>query len=120
MSHKDDWIAVATSDKPVGIDIETNSERSTEVFRAFTDGEWQILGKRSWKNFYQGWTAKEAFLKAFSLKLENISDIRIIQRTTDTVFLSYEENKAAAKILTEEEYIFAFCQTDSTLIVSEE
>lgn len=91
ISHKDRWVAAAISKKPVGIDIEINRGKNKELFGVFTEAEWQILGRKTWANFYRGWTAKEAAIKAGSLRLADVRKILIFKRRGRNLLLSHSD-----------------------------
>lgn len=98
MSHKDGWVAAAVHDQPVGIDIETTRPRDEALLANFNEDEWRLLGRKGWPEFYEGWTAKEAALKLWSLKLELISEIRLAAKDGDALILTRGELRATVDI----------------------
>lgn len=67
ISHSGDMVAVCTSDRPIGIDIEKiNASRNLEKLskRVFKGQELEFFTKNPTpKNFYEIWTKKEAYSK---------------------------------------------------------
>ncbi|MBO4864928.1 MAG: 4'-phosphopantetheinyl transferase superfamily protein [Eubacterium sp.] len=63
ISHSGNYIAVAVSDKPVGVDVETKDDKDFKVTsRMFTEEDKNFIGD-SQDRFRQVWTLKESFLK---------------------------------------------------------
>lgn len=98
-SHKGAWLAASINRGPIGVDLEINRKRCPELFDIFSKEEWLVLGHRNWKNFYKGWTAKEAALKVLSLNLENLKEIQILEKQRNRLLLRYFE-----KILTSQAF----------------
>lgn len=75
LSHAGDYVAVAISDKPVGIDIEEIADKennSSIAKRFYTDGERQMIKncpEGECEAFFRIWTLKEAFIKAVGVGL---------------------------------------------------
>lgn len=81
LSHSGDYILIAFSDHPVGIDVERYESHLniTEVMEiAFSDKEVKYMKKQRqpFQAFFQLWTRKEALLKAASKGLNN--DIKYV------------------------------------------
>jgi len=96
ISHKGDWLAVAVHNKPVGIDIELNQPRDRSMFKIFSVDEWKTLGRKSWLNFYRGWTAKESALKALSLRLKDLKSVVICGKLGNKIYLKSVDRKLTA------------------------
>lgn len=66
ISHSGDWVLIAYSKFPVGIDIEQNSGYKNDIIEYFHPDEktyiYDALDKG--RAFFEVWTRKEAFLKA--------------------------------------------------------
>jgi len=107
LSHKKQWICATIDTKPIGIDIECLEKKNKRLFKTFTDQEWNILGKKTWRVFYTGWTAKEATLKIFSLPLERIHDVMIIARRKNSITLSYKKHISSVHITVRQHIIVA-------------
>ena len=66
ISHSGDYIAVATGDYPVGIDVETKSDQDLKITRRFYSEEEQRAVRTAadpQKEFRRLWTRKEAYVK---------------------------------------------------------
>ncbi len=87
IAHKEGIVAAIVDTKPVAIDIEVNTARSKRLFSTMTNEEWKQLGRKSWKWFYVGWTAKEATLKLLRMTIQELPDISIQQRTKGKIIL---------------------------------
>lgn len=109
ISHKDNWLAAIVAHKPTGIDVEINREKNPDLFALFTDREWRVIGEKNWANFYKAWTAKESFIKAAALRLENLHETVIIGKEKDGLLLDYAGRKITAK---------TFCKGALTLAIS--
>lgn len=69
ISHSGDFVAAAVSHKPIGIDIEVIKEKDLEFTKKiFCDSDLEFINNSEDKltAFYKIWTAKEAYLKAYS------------------------------------------------------
>ena len=66
VTHFDGWTLVATSNKPIGIDVER--------IRKIDDALWEYLNiKRSNRfSFFKEWTKREAYIKRNNLNLGDI------------------------------------------------
>lgn len=75
ISHAKDVIAIAISDKPVGIDVEPIREAPLQVAnRFFTESEVSYMKQTNNdrdKRFYEIWTKKEAYVKYTGEGLSN-------------------------------------------------
>jgi 4'-phosphopantetheinyl transferase len=91
LSHKRRWAGAVIARSPVGLDIEEIAPRSPELFdKIGSPGEWDLLGGRTWENFFRLWTAKEATLKANSRGIGYLADCTLVavreSSTTDVQF----------------------------------
>lgn len=74
ISHCENAITVAVSDRPVGIDIEKLREADFRVSeRFFTENEKKYVGSCD-RRFFEIWTKKEAYIKKHGLALKNLKD----------------------------------------------
>jgi 4'-phosphopantetheinyl transferase len=74
ISHSGDWVVIAFSDKPVGVDIEKIRNVNLGVAqRFFSEHEKKVLfslgQKEQLRYFFDLWTLKESFLKAIGTGL---------------------------------------------------
>ncbi len=86
VSHKPSWTAGVVSDGPVGIDIEEIRPRRNELLfgKLATREEWDLVGGRTWDNFFRLWTANEAALKANGLGIGHLSECRVVAVRDET------------------------------------
>ncbi|MEK6677395.1 MAG: 4'-phosphopantetheinyl transferase superfamily protein [Planctomycetota bacterium] len=81
ISHTQTLAAAVVADRPVGIDVERIRPRREELFDAIGHpAEWEILQNRTWRSFFQLWTAKEAVLKCHQLGIAYLKDARLVKR----------------------------------------
>lgn len=95
ISHSSDWVVVAFSDRPVGIDVEKNKGNRLKVAkRFFTQEEQNDLFslpsiEKQIDYFYRLWTLKESYMKAvgkgISMSLSSFS----FQKKEDPFILKY-------------------------------
>jgi len=67
LAHSGDWVVLAVSDVPVGIDIERIGNRNVKkLARSFPEAEfgWLQEGENPSERFYTLWTMKESVMKA--------------------------------------------------------
>ncbi|MDP3985683.1 MAG: 4'-phosphopantetheinyl transferase superfamily protein [bacterium] len=111
ISHKEEKIAAAIAEKPIGIDIEKIRPRAESLFSIFTETEWNLLGQKEWPYFYRGWTAKEAALKVLSLDLEQLPKIRIVENRKDSLILEYESRRVLAHVFAENDLVISVAES---------
>ncbi|MCQ2456481.1 MAG: 4'-phosphopantetheinyl transferase superfamily protein [Clostridia bacterium] len=73
LSHSDEKVLCAVSDRPVGCDVEKIEEIDIKIAkRFFTEEEYKIIAVSddSQTEFYRIWTMKESFSKAIGLGLK--------------------------------------------------
>ncbi len=105
LSHKGKFIVGVVGKEPIGIDIELNTPKDRILFDIFTDKEWKVLGRKCWKNFYIGWTAKEACLKKLSLGLSEINKISIVSRNSKGISMVYLNRKVTAQTILDRKFV---------------
>lgn len=65
VSHSGEYLAIAVSDKPVGVDIqETKSIKDGMYRKVVQQQEQMLIGEERQKDFLRLWTLKESFVKA--------------------------------------------------------
>ena len=67
ISHSGDYVAVALSERPVGIDVEHKDDRSFRITKRMFAREDAIYIGDSQQRFREVWTIKEAFLKCLGI-----------------------------------------------------
>ncbi len=79
LSHKENYVIIAISNKPIGIDLEIIYPRIPKFLDKFSPQEYAILGEKNLTNFYHIRTAKEAYFKKKKLNsLEQLYDISFL------------------------------------------
>ena len=97
ISHTNEYVAIAVSDYPIGIDIERADRNAYAVAKSFlTAQEIKVLAKESnpSKEALCLWSAKEA---AFKLASENITILKEIgiTKNADSYIVTYPDNSTA-------------------------
>ena len=109
VSHKNQLVAIAVDRKPVGIDIEVIVQRSPSLFDLVCGSEWEVLGAKSWLNFYTLWTAKEALIKKLNLNLDFFQQIKLVQRKNKKLKLEFESVVHSVQSFPKKNYIYSVC-----------
>lgn len=63
ISHSGDFVAVAVSSRPIGVDIQVHDQQDFGIFDAFFRDEEKIYARQSPAHFYRLWTAVESLAK---------------------------------------------------------
>jgi phosphopantetheine--protein transferase-like protein len=97
ISHTNEYVAIAVSDYPIGIDIERTDRNAYAVAKSFlTEQEIDILTQENnpSKEALYLWSAKEA---AFKLASENIAILKEIgiTKNADSYTVTYPDNSTA-------------------------
>jgi 4'-phosphopantetheinyl transferase len=98
ISHSGDYVVVAFSDCPVGIDIEKNKGNRLKVAqRFFTQQELNDLflfaeEQEQVDYFYQLWTLKESYMKAIGKGISMSLDSFSFQKFPNAMGLSYSSD----------------------------
>lgn len=91
VSHSNGWIAVYVSEKPVGIDIETENPRMTEGASYFVNENEQEF-KSDLNLLSIIWGAKEAFYKWKEGKIQDLkNDVTICSIDKKNVIIQFED-----------------------------
>lgn len=67
ISHSGNYVAVAVSRQPVGIDIQVHDQTETAIFDRFFTAEEKTYARQSSQNFYRLWTTVESLAKITGL-----------------------------------------------------
>lgn len=84
LSHSENYVAFIISDSPTGIDIAEYRERDASLLDTQSDDEYDILWGKDWVNFYILWTAKESLIKAVGNTLDDMKDISLLEKISDS------------------------------------
>lgn len=94
ISHSEQYVVLAISDKPVGIDIQKmRSITRRDDYRLFTYNEVSYVNSESGdfeSKFFEIWTKKEAYIKMLGLRLSDAAKYDVL-KVTDARFTT-EEN----------------------------
>ena len=108
VSHKGDWIAVAISTNPIGVDLEVRMPVTTARFALIDASEWGVMGDQSDDHFYQLWTAKEAIIKQKKLSLDDHALITIQRRDENQLLMAYHQAYTLVQTVVTADYIYAY------------
>lgn len=92
ISHSGDWVIIAFSEKPVGVDVEKIRKVNLGVAkRFFSDFEKKVLfglpEKEQFNYFFDLWTLKESFLKAIGTGLTRPLKSFTVMQSADGFYL---------------------------------
>ncbi|GAB0174964.1 MAG: hypothetical protein HHAS10_08430 [Candidatus Altimarinota bacterium] len=105
ISHSDEYVAWMIDKNPCGIDIAQYFIRDESLLSKHDEEEYEILGEKSWKNFYRLWTSKEALIKKLSLTLDDMEKIKLFSSDKEQlVFVFFSESHTITTI--QEDKIF--------------
>ena len=79
-THSNQYVGCAISDASVGIDIEKIKDvKDKVILRVCNEEEITYISSKGISAFFEIWTFKEAYIKAFDKKLNNMSDISFLK-----------------------------------------
>lgn len=85
ISHSGQYVAVATSLEPIGLDLQVYDQQRFDIFDAFfTDAERAFVQKSS-AHFYKVWTAIESLAKITGLGFNESLRDRILHNTDNSI-----------------------------------
>ena len=88
LSHSGEYVFLALSDKPVGIDAEKVRDVNTDIAdRMFTNEERQYVFKEEEKikeRFFEIWTKKEAYVKMLGGKVSDFLGFSVLEKNIET------------------------------------
>ncbi len=84
LSHSENFIAFIISETPTGIDIAEYRERDISLLDTQSDEEYDILWGKDWEHFYILWTAKESLIKFIGNTLDDMEDISLLEKISDS------------------------------------
>jgi hypothetical protein len=109
ITHTEKYVAFIISDTQTGIDIAERKNRDISLLDIHSEGEYGLLGGKNWKQFYMLWTAKESIIKASSLTLDVISDIKLVQVGEWGEFLFvFEEKQFTIHTIIQDTFILSY------------
>ncbi|MBP9779528.1 4'-phosphopantetheinyl transferase superfamily protein [Candidatus Gracilibacteria bacterium] len=109
ISHTEKYVAFIISDTQTGIDIAELRDRDPSLLDIHSEDEYNLLGEKDWKQFYMLWTAKESIIKASSLTLDVISEIRLVGVCEGDEFLFvFEEKEFRIHTVTQDTFILSY------------
>ena len=108
VTHKDQLIGIALSNKPIGIDLEVLKERDVSLFDWFIEEEWKLLGEQNWLNFYRLWTAKEAVIKTCQSDVDAIKEMRLVSVDNQQLVIDYHNDQHSVEVVVEEKYVYGY------------
>ncbi len=92
LSHSGEYVAAAVSDSPVGIDIQCYRPMvDSHMKRLCSEEESEYLKTQPKSEFFRLWTAKEAYIKCFSVSLADVKRKSFL-RPSEEYDLTFEQN----------------------------
>lgn len=114
VSHAGEYVVIALSENPVGVDIEGRRKIKDGMYRKVVQPEEQMLigGDREW-DFLRLWTLKESFVKAEGKGLRIPMKEYYFVKEAEEFFVNYGGNRATWMFYIEETladgYIISVC-----------
>ena len=109
ISHSNNYAAVIVSNKECGIDIEKIRDINTDIIKIYASPNEQkyILENNTITRLYEIYCLKEAYLKMYGLKLNNIQNVEFIITNKKIVC---SDLKVDCKLIHHQDYIIATCE----------
>ena len=90
VSHSEEYLAIAISNYPVGIDIQASKTIREGMYKKVVQPEeMALIGEERQKDFLRLWTLKESFVKAEGKGLRISMKDYYFQRENDRYFVNY-------------------------------
>lgn len=95
VSHSGEYLAIAVSKSPVGIDIQGEKEIKEGMYRKVVQQEEMVLiGQERQRDFLRLWTLKESFVKAEGKGLRISMKDYFFEKENDRYFVNYGGQRA--------------------------
>lgn len=96
VSHSGEYLAIAISEQPVGIDIQETKTIKEGMYRKVVQPqEQQLIGKERQKDFLRLWSLKESFVKAVGKGLRISMKEYYFEKENGCYFVNYGGQRAA-------------------------
>lgn len=96
VSHSGEYLAIAISKSPVGIDLQEPKKIKEGMYRKVVREEEQgLIGEQRQKNFLRLWTLKESFVKAVGKGLRMSMKDYFFEKENERYFVNYGGQRAA-------------------------
>lgn len=120
VSHSGEYLAIAVSESPVGIDIQKEKEIREGMYRKVVRPEEQsLIGKERQRDFLRLWTLKESFVKAEGCGLRMSMKEYYFEKENDRYFVNYGGQRAEWKFNIEETlvkgYLISVCGMETEI-----
>ncbi len=110
ISHSNEYVVCAVSDKEVGIDIEMVKDKITNIKPKITDEEMDDPDSLT-----ELWTLKESFIKYLGIGITmDLKKIKV-KREKDFFEINYLNNTCYAKMLKIDNYYISVCQASKII-----
>lgn len=121
VSHSGEYLAIAVSDGPVGIDIQKGRNIREGMYRRVVRQEEQaLIGRERQRDFLRLWTLKESFVKAEGKGLRIPMKEYFFVKEKDRYFVNYHGQKALWTFNIEEEllkdYFISVCGLEQDVL----
>lgn len=127
VSHSGDYVAIAISESPVGIDIQETKSIKDGMYRKVVQPEEQVLiGEDRQKDFLRLWSLKESFVKAEGKGLCIPMRDYYFEKEKGCYFVNYGGQKAVWTFNIEEmlieDYVISVCglETEVQWLIGQE
>ena len=136
ITHSGDYVAVALSDEPVGIDIEHKEDKEFRISNRMFSQEDKDYIAGNQKNFRNVWTIKESFLKCVGIgvtaplssfttdyRLEKVGDLPLLEEVykNDIISRGFDLKGKKYEVITGSlgggDYSFSVCSTKKNFML---
>ena len=109
VSHSGEYLAIAISENPVGVDIQKTQEIKPGMYRKVVRGEeLNLIGEERQKDFLRLWALKESFVKADGRGLRISMKDYWFEKENGQYFVNYGGQRAAYTFNIEETLVEGF------------
>ena len=120
VSHSGEYLAIAVSEQPVGIDIQKPKEIKDGMYRKVVQPmEEGLIGENREKDFLRLWTLKESFVKADGRGLRISMKDYWFEKENGQYFVNYGGQRAAYTFNIEEtlieDYVISVCGLEQSV-----
>lgn len=121
VSHSGEYLAIAFSESPVGIDIQKEKTIREGMYRKVVQPmERQLIGTERQKDFLRLWALKESFVKAEGKGLVISMKDYYFEKENDRYFVNYHGQRALWRFTIEEEliegYVISVCAEEPEIL----
>ena len=116
ISHSGTYVAVAISEKPIGIDLQIHNQTDFTIFYPYFTPEERLYADKSVDNFYTLWTSIEAVAKITSIGFNEALNKRIPHIHKHLIGYSLDNHEYFLQTIKTNEPTLSIATTEKVLI----